>query len=461
MTGSADHHDGATAVPPGYRVGDWEITGFLAAGSWGSVHLARRLGPVPDGEPAEAAVKFLSTAGLAPRQARALAETADREVTFSRMTEHPYLIRVLDTAVISDPDSPALDGAVALVMERASRSLLDELSTPAEGNAAEALPRDAGALLIQIAEALAYLHESGWVHGDLKPGNVLLMADGTGRLADFGLAAQIEGTHGYAPPLGSPDYLPPERRSEQLSERGVVTRPATDIWAFGITAHQVLTGGAFPFPGATPAARAAAAQEYAEGRTRLRLGPEILPAWRSVLTSCLEVDPVVRSGHTMESLLPRIRAAVRETAPRNRRRGRWLLAAGALVSAASGVAVWSGLLGGGQAQAATVRIHVFNIDGNCKDQTERLRACSLGLARDPHRKYDANNVVSHRVWHGDVLKTDCVVNDGDRVEDEKGIGTPRWYSIRFDDPAEGRAWLPSVRTHDDPKVPVCEDTTGA
>ncbi|GAA0676219.1 hypothetical protein GCM10010193_31640 [Kitasatospora atroaurantiaca] len=458
-------------VPPGYRVGDWEITDFIAAGSWGSVYAARRCGAAAEGEPTEAALKFLSTSGLAPRQARELAETADREVAFSRSDAHPHLIRVYDTAVVSDPELPAVDGAVVLIMERADRSLLDLLAqSPTSSTGTGSTEADAdtpakpgpptpapGTLLVQIGEALAHLHASGWIHGDLKPGNILLMADGTIRLADFGLAARIEGTHGYAPPMGSPDYLPPERRTEQLSERGVPTRPSLDVWAFGVTAHQLLTGGSFAFPGATPAARAAAVHEYGAGRTRLRLAPELSPAWHAILADCLAADPSVRAAHTMESLLPRIRAAAEGTQARARWRPRAiLLAAGALLTAAGIAAalLWPSV-GGDQNRPTTAQVRVFNIDGSCKDQSERMRACSLGLARDPHRKYDADNVVGHRVWHADVLTTDCVVNDGDRVEDETGIGTPRWFRVQLDDIPEGHAWLPSVRTHDDPQIPVC------
>lgn len=458
MTSSPEPPEGAVTAPPGYRVGDWEITGFLAAGSWGSVHLARRAETAPGEEAQEVAVKFLTTSGLAPRQARALAETATREVAFSRAADHPGLIRVIDTALIADPSSPMLDGAVVLVMERAALSLLDHLRRTQDERLSSAV-QSPGLLLVQIAEALAYLHESGWVHGDLKPANVLLMADGSARLADFGLVARIEGTHGYAPPMGSPDYLPPERNREQLGERGVITRPATDIWAFGVTAYQVLTGGTFPFPGATPAARAAAVQEYGAGRTRLAPAREISPAWQAALASCLEADPVVRAQNTMDTLLPRIRAAAHETAPaprRSVRRVRRILGIGVpAVALAAAAVAYSGVFGPADPKDAAAEIRVYNMDGTCKQQTERLRACSLGLARDPHRKYDADNVVAQRVWHGDVLKAECVVNDGDRVEDEEGIGTPRWFRVRLDGGADSHGWLPAVRTRDDVQVPIC------
>ncbi|MEU1290616.1 protein kinase [Kitasatospora sp. NPDC005856] len=303
---------GTVLAPPGYRIGDWEVTGFIASGSWGSVHSARRLGAAPDGAPTRAALKVMSTSGLAPRNARELAEAADREVAFSQETTHPHLIRMYGSSTVHDPERPELDGAVVLVMERAEHSLHDLLGDPGPTFA------EAGRYLVQIAEALAHLHAAGWVHGDLKPGNVLLMADGTVRLADFGLTTQIEGTHGYAPPLGSPDYLPPERRTEPVSERGIATRPGLDVWAFGVTANQLLAGGALPFPGSTPAARSAAAQEYAAGRGRLHLSPDLSPAWQAVLTDCLTADPARRERTTMAGLLPRIRAAAAEGLPRRR-----------------------------------------------------------------------------------------------------------------------------------------------
>lgn len=487
---SGPHGRGLATVPAGYRIGEWEVTDFIAAGSWGTVYAARRAAPSVKGrpgdeldkEPGEAALKFFSTAGLAPRQARLLAETADREVAFSRTAAHPHLIRVYGTAVISDPGLPGLDGTVVMIMERASRSLLDVLNAPADVPApvAPVAPAEsgtrtpgprvpyAGALLVQIAQALAHLHTSGWIHGDLKPGNVLLMADDSVRLADFGLVSRIEGTHGYAPPAGSPDYLPPERSSELLSERGVATRPSLDVWALGVTAHQLLTGGALPFPGSTAGARTAAMHEYGAGRARLRLAPELPAPWHAVIADCLTADPVARAAHTMDTLLPRIEAAAAQAGPPRRGRRRILIAGAAAVAlAAAGAAAipdWSPDDSPAAPPVAAVplasvtpeHVRVFNIDGACKTQTERIHACSLGLALDPHRKYDATNVVKEpRVYHGDTLTVDCVVNDGDRVEDETHIGTPRWFRVLLADVPGGHAWLPAVRTHDEPQVPVC------
>ncbi|WP_346009608.1 helix-turn-helix transcriptional regulator [Streptomyces sp. SID1328] len=106
--------------------------------------------------------------------------------------------------------------------------------------------------------------------------------------------------------------------------------------------------------------------------------------------------------------------------------------------------------------AQAVSVHVFNIEGNCQDRKDHVPACSMGLARDPRKKYDADNVVSHRIWHGDVLVTDCVLYDGDRVADETGVATSRWFRVRLNDVPGGHAWLPAVRTHDSPALPQCD-----
>ncbi|MEU8436731.1 protein kinase [Streptomyces sp. NPDC029216] len=172
---------------------------------------------------------------------------------------HPRLVRLLDCLVLDVPEHPSLDGAVVLVMERASGSLRDLIGA--------GVTRDEGGRLIEgICEGLAHLHRSGWVHADLKPENVLIGADGAVRLSDFGPATELAGTHGYALPMGTLDYLPPERWRAPLGELGVQVRPSADIWALGLMVHEVFGPGAPLFPGATPMARGAAVQEYAAGR---------------------------------------------------------------------------------------------------------------------------------------------------------------------------------------------------
>lgn len=102
-----------------------------------------------------------------------------------------------------------------------------------------------------------------------------------------------------------------------------------------------------------------------------------------------------------------------------------------------------------------VSVHVFNVERGCQQRKDHIPACGLGLARDPRHKYDADNVVPHRVWHNDTLIADCVLYDGDRVSDETGVATTRWFRVRLNDVPGGHAWLPAVRSHDSPELPRC------
>ncbi|WP_395292817.1 protein kinase [Kitasatospora hibisci] len=282
-------------VPPGYRVAGYRIGDQIGAGAWGSVYAAHGTG-----EPREVAVKFLGPARLSPGQRRTMAQIARSETRFSRRADHPHLIRTLAVVTVDDPAHQELDGAVALVMERAARSLQDVL---AAARPRTAVP-DADRLLAEVCAGLTHMHAAGWVHGDLKPGNVLLMPDGTAKLADFGLTAELEGTHAYAPPLGSPDHVPPEWWSERTGARGVALRPSADVWAFGVLTHQLLTGGLHPFLGATARARALAAQAYARGAAPLRLDDALPQRWRPVVAACLAADREERARVDLAALLP-------------------------------------------------------------------------------------------------------------------------------------------------------------
>nr|WP_079054216.1 serine/threonine-protein kinase [Streptomyces graminilatus] len=475
-------------------MGRWEVTAPIADGGWGRVYEGRdtrteATGEVADGDTGDArrvALKFLATSGLAPRQAERLAETVRREIDFGSRATHPRLMRLLDSVVLGDTGVPGLDGAVVLVMERAECSLQDLLDASNGGP----LP-DAGRLLTEVCEGLAHLHGLGWVHGDLKPDNVLIMADGSVRLSDFGLTVELEGTrgtHGYIPPLGSPDYLPPERWRAPLDERGVRVRPSADVWALGVMIHQVFTGGASPFPGATSTARASAVQEYAEGRAPLRLHVMLPEFWRALAADCLLPAHTERAAHTGESLLARVRAADAHTdgppTTGGRARGRAaVLAAGAALAllgvgvgvGVGGAAWWQGGGGGSGDDPRTspvAKLRVYNADAKCRDRADRHPLCGLGLAIDPARPYVLDNVVATRVWHGDVLTVECGLEHGVPITDEVGFRSSRWYRVRLPTTADkdkgtdtsmdtdsgtvrATAWLPDVRTRSRPGVPAC------
>ncbi|MEU4889799.1 protein kinase [Streptomyces xinghaiensis] len=287
-------------VPSGYRVGPWEVREPLASGAFSTVYAARHTGGARSGRH-EAALKFLPTGTHTPRHLRHLRELADREVELLRRLRTPRLIRMDDVRTVDDPGLPELDGATVLVLERAEGSLETLLSRAP-------VPRSGPALLAQVCEGLHQLHHAGWVHGDLKPGNVLLMKDGSVRLADFNMAAEMEGTHAYSPAFSTPDYTPPELLWPELGERGRQIRPTADIWAFGVLAHLVLTGG-HPLPGGSAEARCDAAVRYARGAEELRLSPGLPEPWREIVADCLARTHELRAAHGTASLLRRVERA--------------------------------------------------------------------------------------------------------------------------------------------------------
>ncbi|MCX5392686.1 protein kinase [Streptomyces sp. NBC_00094] len=322
-------------VPRGYRVGAWTVEQPLGAGAFASVYAARRAKSRPghegeeglpdqvaeeglpdqvaeEGLPDRVALKFLPTGTHTPRQLCHLRELAEREVELLRRLRSPRLIRMFETLTVDDPDLPELDGATVLVLEEAERplqALLTGAAPPAAGPA----------LLVQVCEGLHQLHTAGWVHGDLKPGNVLLMRDGSVRLGDFSTASELDGTHAYAPGFATPDYTPPELLWTEIGERGVRVRATADVWAFGVLAHLVLTGS-LPLPGGTPAARRDAAVRYARGEEDLRLSPELPPAWREIVADCLSRTHAERAAHDADALLRRVTAAAGTARPPRLRR---------------------------------------------------------------------------------------------------------------------------------------------
>ncbi|HKM66754.1 MAG TPA: serine/threonine-protein kinase [Candidatus Acidoferrum sp.] len=97
--------------------------------------------------------------------------------------------------------------------------------------------------VVQICQALAYAHERGVVHRDIKPQNVFILRNGTVKVLDFGLAAVAQIAGSSSPALtGTVPYMSPE----QVARHNLDGR--SDIWSVGVTFFQLLTGS-LPFPG--------------------------------------------------------------------------------------------------------------------------------------------------------------------------------------------------------------------
>ncbi len=451
----------AVRVPTGYRAGHWRVTGGLASGSWSSVYAAVRdeepgegmqpggaepvNGGQPGGaEPTYAALKFVPTGTLTSRQLSHMAAMTDRELTVLRKLSHPNLIRILDTHVIDDANEPALDGAAVLALELAERSSAAALSET-DGGLPEA-PR----LIAEICAGLAHLHEAGWVHGDLKPSNVLLMRDGSVRLADFGLAAELNGTHAYLPPGGTADYMPPERWAEGISAGGTVVRQTADIWALGVTACQLLTGR-LPFTGVTARARTSAATAFAAGRGELALPESLTPQWRQFIVDCLAPDHAARLQHTAASLLIRARA-IADAGPgsgpgarvRNFRRRLAAAVAAAVLIPGGAVAVavlqpWAGATDERPTPTATGYGQYFRTDADIPRQYYDLIVAAG--TKCPSQPAVTPYLVAA------ILKTESNFdpNLSDPANDEYGIA--RWT------PSVLQYYLPAAQRNKEPKPP--------
>ncbi len=133
--------------------------------------------------------------------------------------------------------------------------------------------------LLPVVEALAQMHEAGWVHGDLKSANVLLDGDGLARLADFGSARRIGEQAGAG---ASPYAVSPERLD------GAAASPADDIYALGALLYE-LVGGHPPFyPDVTP-------ERVRHERPAPLAGRPMPPeALRALVAQCLAKQPAER-----------------------------------------------------------------------------------------------------------------------------------------------------------------------
>jgi serine/threonine protein kinase len=176
------------------------------------------------------------------------------------------------------------DGTLYLLMDYVEAENLKELF----GRQDPVLVENVAQILIDAAIGLGHVHESGFMHLDFKPENILVTRNGNVRLIDFDLAQPIpEKPLKLSKNPGTPGYMAPE----QLKREGVDSR--TDIFAYGVAAYELLTNQK-PFPGETPA-EILAAQLNSSGPIPVREhNPEIPPALEKVVLKCLAREPEKR-----------------------------------------------------------------------------------------------------------------------------------------------------------------------
>jgi C-terminal peptidase prc len=246
----------------------YELVEEIGRGGMGVVFRARQIALKRD-----VAVKMI-LAGSASGEQERRRFLAEAEAVAS--LQHPGIVQVFDFGTSG--------GLPYLVMEFCPGGTLAKQLAGKPQPAA-----DAALLVAALADAVSAAHGKGIVHRDLKPGNVLLTADGSPKIADFGLARRAEGSGMTVTGavMGTPAYAAPEQA------RGLKTiGTAVDVYALGVILFECLTGQV-PFHGETAydtLLRVIADPPPAPSS----LNPDVPAELQAVCLKCLEKDPAHR-----------------------------------------------------------------------------------------------------------------------------------------------------------------------
>ena len=219
---------------PVKKIGKYEILKEIGRGGFAVVYKARD----PDLD------RTVALKVLAPHLSwdPTFAQRFRREAQATANLRHPHIVTVHEVG--------EAEGQLYIAMAHLPGQTLAEM-LKAEGAMS---PNRALPILEQVADTLDYAHQQGVIHRDVKPSNIMVEETERGpraTLMDFGLVKALESSESLTSAgtiLGSPEYMAPEQADpDRESEIG----PATDRYALGVVAYQVLTGRV-PFPGSTP-----------------------------------------------------------------------------------------------------------------------------------------------------------------------------------------------------------------
>jgi serine/threonine-protein kinase len=250
----------------------------------------------------DVALKVIRTENIPPSQLNKLLKRFEREAKSQAQFNHPNIVQVHDYG--------EYDGAPYLVMAYLpGGTLKEQTGVP--------MPyQEAAKMLASVADAIAYAHERGVLHRDVKPSNILITDKGVPMLGDFGIAKilEVEGTALTATGagVGTPEYMAPEQwRGNPV--------PQTDIYALGVVFYELVTGRK-PYTADTPTA--IAVMQMMEPLPRPSdFVPDPLDRVEKVLYKALAIQPedryesMAEFGKVLEELGQVARIEVEQEAP--------------------------------------------------------------------------------------------------------------------------------------------------
>lgn len=196
-----------------------------------------------------------------------------QEFRAARRLDHPHIVRMHRLLPVGDQ--------FAAVMEwLGGPSLMERVRGSLPHGTLPSLPH-LNHIAAQLAAALAHIHASGWVHGDIKPDNVHFTGDGVPRWIDFGLATRLDRPTWMPRPenlIGTFAYLPPE------SILGDPLTPASDMFSFGRLLLRLVCGR-------LPSWDPGMGENASAARIRHQLPPGTPRSWTDVCTRLVRLAP--------------------------------------------------------------------------------------------------------------------------------------------------------------------------
>jgi serine/threonine protein kinase/Tfp pilus assembly protein PilF len=265
--GAPNNKKSASAAELLGELGDYELLEEVGRGGQGVVFRAR--------QKSLNRIVALKVISLGQWASKAHVRRFRLEAEAAAKLEHPGIVPIHEVG--------ERDGSCYFSMKFVEGGQLDEVvrRTPMS-------IRQAAELIAKVARTVHYAHEHGILHRDIKPGNILLGANGEPHLTDFGLARLIESESSVTQTLdvlGTPSYMAPE---QALGNNAAVSS-ATDVYGLGGVLYQLLTGQP-PFAGGATYETIKLLLDTEPKQPRF-LNPKIDRDLSTICLKCLEKDP--------------------------------------------------------------------------------------------------------------------------------------------------------------------------